>query len=331
MMSSLKNSVWVIAEQIEGRISDVCLQLIGQAKKIADELGVTVETILLGSQTSNQAEILFQSGADVVYLGDSPDFENYQPEIFTESIVSLAKEINPQIILLGSTFMGRELAPLIAARLGTGLTAHCFDLTLSEDRILKQHIPAYGGIMSITCPDKRPQIATVAQGVFPTPQLRQNRSGKIVPVAPSLTIKVRVKTLDIVRKSPEGVPLESAPIVVTGGAGAESIEGWREIEDLAKSLNAAIGSTRPVVDEGWAKLETMIGQSGKMVNPDLYIGVGLSGDSQHMVGITAAKVMVAINNDAKSSVFEQVDFGVVEDCREFVPVLIKKIQEYRNK
>ncbi|HEB28396.1 MAG TPA: electron transfer flavoprotein subunit alpha/FixB family protein, partial [Porticoccus sp.] len=282
------------------------------------------------SQKKSQAELLFFSGADLVYLGDSPDFEQYQPEIFSESIVSLSKEVQPQIMLIGSTFVGRELAPLIAAKLETGLTAHCIDLGLNEKQVLEQQIPAYGGIMSIICPEKRPQIATVARGVFPMPELDENRSGKIIPVEPPKGVNIRVKTLKVVHKEPEGVPLESAPIVVAGGAGAGCIEGWKEIEALAGVLNAALGSTRPVVDEGWTELDTMIGQSGKMINPELYIGVGLSGELQHMVGIVGAKVMVAINNNRKSPVFEQVDYGVVEDCREFIPVLVKKLQEYHS-
>jgi electron transfer flavoprotein alpha subunit len=126
------------------------------------------------------------------------------------------------------------------------------------------------------------------------------------------------------------VPLDSAATVVAGGAGAGTREGWQEIETLAKVLNAALGSTRPAVDEGWIELETMIGQSGKMVSPELYIGVGLSGELQHMVGITGAKLMVAINNDPKSPVFEQVDIGIVEDCRLFIPLLIEKIKKYKE-
>ena len=185
--------------------------------------------------------------------------------------------------------------------------------------------------MSITCPEKRPQIATVARGVFRMPELDENRSGKIVPVESPKGVNIRMKTLEVVHKEPKGVPLESAPTVVAGGAGAGCIEGWKEIEALARVLNAALGSTRPAVDEGWAELESMIGQSGKMINPELYIGVGLSGELQHMVGIVDAKVMVAINNDAKSPVFEQVDYGIVDDCREFVPVLINKIKEYQEK
>ena len=329
-MSVQKGPVWVIAEQVRGDIPPVCLEITGQARVLADELGVPVEAVLLGNGIENQVDLLFSAGADVVHLGDRPDFANYQPEIFTESIVSRAKERNPQILLFGSTFMGRELAPLIAAKLGTGLTAHCMDLVLDENGVLEQQIPAYGGLMSIICPERRPQIATVARGVFPMPALDEVRTGEVLPVEPQKGLNLRVQTLEIVHTEPEGVPLETAPVVVAGGAGAGSIEGWQEIQALAKTLNAAFGSTRPAVDEGWTELETMIGQSGKMVNPELYIGVGLSGELQHMVGITGAKVMIAINNDPKAPVFGQVDYGIVEDCRVFVPALIERIKKIKS-
>jgi len=321
------NPVWVIAEQVRGKIPSVCLELVGQARKLADDLGASTEVLLLEEVTPDQIDLLFYSGADVVYQGSSSSFDIYQSEIYSETIVTLSKEIQPQIILLGSTFIGRELAPIIAAKLGTGLTAHCMDLVLNEEYILEQRIPAYGGLISIICPEKRPQIATIAQGVFPIPELDETRAGKIVPVEPPAGFKSRVKTLEVVIKEPEGLSLEEAPIVVAGGSGAGNIEGWQEIETLADVLNAALGSTRPAVDEGWTDLDTMIGQSGKMVNPELYIGVGLSGEQQHMVGIANAKVMVAINNDSKSPVFDQVDYGIVEDCREFIPVLVEKLQE----
>ena len=327
-MSRADNPVWVIVEQIEGKIPRVCLELLGKARLLADELRAPAEVMLVGEVPEDQLELLYHSGADVIYYCDNSDFEIYQPEIYSETIVRNAHECQPQIILLGSTFIGRELAPIIAVKLETGLTAHCIDLVLNQEGILEQIIPAYGGLITIVCPEKRPQIATVAQGVFPGPEVNKNRSGILVPVEPLQEFTIKVKTLEVVRKEPEGVPLEEAPIVVAGGAGAGTLEGWQEIANLAKALNAALGSTRPAVDEGWIDLDSMIGQSGKMVNPDLYIGVGLSGEQQHMVGISAAKVMVAINNDPKSTVFEQVDFGIVEDCREFVPVLIKKIQEH---
>lgn len=323
--------VWVIAEQIDCRILPVSLQLIGQARRLAVELKVSLETVLLGDQMDEQVQQLFAAGADRVYLGNAPDLAYYHPEIYSDMIVRLAKEQKPEIILIGSTSMGTELAPQVAARLDTGLTAHCIDLVLDENKLCESIIPAYGGLLSIICPEKRPQMATIASGVFPKPELDESRTGEIIPLEIPARISGRIQTLEIVREESEGVPLESAPIVVAGGAGAGDLEGWHKIADLAETLNAALGSTRPAVDEGWTDLETMIGQSGKMVSPELYIGVGLSGELQHMVGIVGAKVMVAINNDAKSPVFEQVDYGIVDDCREFIPVLINKIKKYQEK
>jgi len=330
-MQSKGGPVWVVAEQIDCRLLDVSLQLIGKARQLADELGVAVEAVFLGDNIENQVPQLFAAGAEKVYLGNAPELAFYQPEMYTRMIVDLADRRRPEIILLGSTSMGRELAPLVAAGLHTGLTAHCIDLVLDDNGILEQQIPAYGGLLSIICPEKRPQMATVAKGVFPKPAMDESRSGEVVALEIPQDLPGRVQTLEIVREEPEGVPLESASIVVAGGAGAGDPQGWRKIGELARVLNAALGCTRPAVDEGWAELETMIGQSGKMVNPELYIGVGLSGELQHMVGIVEARMMIAINNDDKSPVFEQVDLGIVDDCREFVPVFIEKLKEYQEK
>ena len=330
-MQKQKGPVWVIAEQIDCQVLAVSLQLIGHARKLAVELETSVEVVLLGDQIDEQTQQLFAAGVDKVYLGNAPELAFYQPEIYAEIIVKLAKEHLPEIMLIGSTTMGCELAPLVAARLETGLTAHCIDLVLDENKILENKIPAYGGLMSIICPDKRPQMATIASGVFSSPHPDDSRTGEIVPLDVPDDIPGLIQTLEVVREEPEGVPLESAPIVVAGGAGAGDLEGWGKIADLSKALNAALGSTRPAVDEGWTELETMIGQSGKIVNPELYIGVGLSGELQHMVGVVGAKVMVAINSDAKSPVFEQVDYGIVDDCREFIPILIEKIKAYQEK
>ena len=307
-MENTPGPVWVIAEQIDGRILTVSLQLIGQARKLADELGASVEVVLLGDELDEHPQQLFAAGAARVYLGSDPRLAFYQPELYTEIIVKLAQERQPEMVLIGSTDVGRELAPLVAARLETGLTAHCIDLALDENGVLEQVVPAYGGLISIICPEKRPQMATVARGVFPTPELDESRTGEVILLDVPDELPRRVQTLEIVREEPEGVPLESAPIVVAGGAGVGDLEGWRQIAELAKVLNGALGCTRPAVDEGWAGLETMIGQSGKMVSPELYIGVGLSGEQQHMVGIVGAKVMVAINNDPHAPIFEQVDY-----------------------
>ncbi len=329
-MEKSKNPVWVLAEHRDGKIDSISFQLIGQAKKLADESGASTEVFLLGDSIVHLAADLISAGADTVYLAESHCLSTYQADLYVNIISELAREQQPSIFLIGSTCMGRELAPLLAAKLETGLTAHCIDLALDENGILEQSIPAYGGLISIICPEKRPQMATIAKGVFPMPDLDNKRNGDIKTIHVPNDIQCRVKTLEILCKESKGVPLESASIVVAGGAGAVDTEGWNSIVELADTLEAALGCTRPVVDEGWSDLETMIGQSGKMVNPELYIGVGLSGELQHMVGIVGAKVMVAINNDAKSPVFDQVDCGVVDDCREFLPVLIKKIKEKKD-
>ncbi len=330
-MGKEKNAVWVIAEQIDCHIQSISLQLVGQARKLADQLETSVEAILLGDNIEQQVPRLIAAGADKVYLGNSSELAVYQPEPYVEIVVNLAREHHPEIILIGSTDMGRELAPLVAGQLKTGLTAHCIDLVLDENLILEQRIPAYGGLLSIVCPEKRPQMATVTKGVFPTPEPDDSRTGEIIMIEIPTRLPGRIKTLEIIREDPEGVPLETASTIVAGGAGAGDNEGWKDIAELAATLNAALGSTRPAVDEGWTELETMIGQSGKMVSPEVYIGVGLSGEQQHMVGIVGARAMIAINNDAKSPIFEQVDYGIVDDCREFVPVLIQKIKEYQEK
>jgi len=322
--------VWVIAEQADDQVADVAIELVGQARKLANELGTTVGSILLGENVSQHALTLIGAGVDKVFLGDDPKLAVYQSDLYVEVIIKLAETHQPGILLLGSTFMGRELAPLVAANLKTGLTAHCIDLVLDKENHLEARIPAYGGLISIICPERKPQMATVARGVFSKPTIDETRTGEVIELAVP-DIPQRIEILEVVREEQEGVPLESAPIVVAGGAGAGNAEGWKEIAELAEILNAALGSTRPAVDEGWIELDTMIGQSGKMVSPDIYIGVGLSGELQHMVGITGAQVMVAINNDPKAPVFEQVDYGIVEDCREFVPVLIEKLQEFQKR
>lgn len=326
-MGDENSPVWVLAEHHAGKLLPVSLEITGHARHLADALDAPLEAILLGEKVDPLVSQLVHAGADVVHLGDAREYQTYQYEIFSQCIVTLAGERNPQILLVGSTFMGRELAPVIAAMLGTGLTAHCTHLIINQDGMLEQQIPAYGGLMTIVCPEKRPQIATVARGVFPMPELDQERQGAILAIEPPQGLKTRLQTLDIVYSEPEGVNLETAHIIVAGGAGAGTLDGWLEIQELANILHAGFGSTRPAVDQGWTELETMIGQSGKMVNPELYIGIGLSGEQQHMVGISGAKLMIAINNDPKAPIFEQVDLGIIEDCRVFVPALIAKLKQ----
>lgn len=323
--------VWVIAEQADCEVEIVSLQLLGKARELADELGVACEAILLGCNLEESVRKLTATGADRVFLADDPALEFYQPEIYRDIICSLAHEHRPEIILSGSTFMGRELAPLVAARLATGLAAHCTGLRHDKNKKLEQQVPAYGGLLSIVCPEKRPQMATVARGVFKTPEPDSSRKGEIVLIPVPEKAEARIRTLEVVRESSSSIQLEDAQVIIAGGAGACSPQAWGTIQELAQTMDAALGCTRPAVDEGWAPLDAMIGQSGKMVSPEVYLAIGISGEQQHMVGITGAKLMIAINNDPASPVFQQVDLGVVENCQEFLPLLIAKIKAYRQK
>ena len=323
-------AVWVIAEIKDGKPHSVSLQLVAKAKTLADTLIVPVEVVCLGESLMESAKTLIASGADTVYLAESAEVAVYQSDIYADIIVGLAKEKRPDILLLGSTFMGRELAPILAARLETGLTAHCIELKLGDNKVLDQQIPAYGGLISILCPTRRPQMATVAGGVFPTPGPDLSRNGTIERIPVLVGKKSRVRVVELIKEESDEQSLETAQFIVAGGAGAGSRDGWQKLKDLSHTLNAALGCTRPVVDEGWAELETMIGQSGKMVSPQFYLGAGLSGELQHMVGIKGAQIMIAINSDRKSPVFKQVDYGIVEDCSTFVPLLIEKIKKAKK-
>ncbi len=252
MMAQENAKVFVIAELGMRGTERVTLQLIGKARQLADEIDCEVGAILLGSDLVGSEQELIEAGADLVLKGDVETLELYQAELYTAIIVKLVKEYQPEILLLGSTSMGRELAPLLAARLETGLTAHCIDLAINAIGILEQRIPAYGGMITIICPIKRPQMATVAEGVFPNPVLDSSRTGNVIPIEIQDGISLRAHTLEIVREELMGISLESAQVIVAGGAGAGDVDGWREITELASVLNAGLGSTRPVVDAGWS-------------------------------------------------------------------------------
>lgn len=318
--------IWVIADHSHTQISPVTFQLLGKARELAETLERKTACVLLGHNVQG-VNLLFEAGADIVYSADSPALQFYQQSLYTKIITDLAKEKAPDMIFLGNTHIGRELAPLLAAALETGLSAHCVDFSLTEEGILEQKIPAYGGLMTIVCPEKRPQMATCAAGVFPMPEMTEGKQGIVVELAVPDEGMDRIRTLETVEEPATGPVLETAATIVAGGAGMGSLEGWDLLKDLAGQLNAGLGCTRPAVDEGWAPLDTMIGQSGKMVNPETYIGVGLSGELQHMVGITDAKLMIAVNNDEKSEVFDQVDYAVVDDCLEFIPMLLERIKK----
>ncbi|NLC38064.1 MAG: electron transfer flavoprotein subunit alpha/FixB family protein [Clostridia bacterium] len=325
-----KNQIWIVAEHREGILAAVSLEILGKACHLARQAGKTAVGVVLGKNVDGPAQELVNHGAHLVFQLETQDSPYYQEELAVHILARLAGDQRPEIILLPSSSLGQELAAGLAARLETGLASHCVDLAINEEGILEQFIPAYGGIGKISCPVKRPQMATIGPGVFPRPAPISDPQGLILRIPVQEEEPLRAKTLSLQLDPPRGKPLEEARAVVAGGAGIAGPGDWQLIEELALLLDGAVGATRPPVDEGWVKEELMIGQSGRTVQPDFYLGIGISGELQHTVGIERAKMIVSINNDPRAHIFDQSDYGIVADYREILPLLLAKIREKKK-
>jgi len=325
--------VWVFAEQRDRKLMSVSVEMLGCGRKIADKLNTDLTAVLLGHNVKDLADELVAYGANKVYLADSELLTFYHSEAYATIIGELAKKHRPKIFLLGSTSTGRDLAPRVAAKLCTGLTADCVSLDVDEKGQLLQVVPAFGGnvMATVICPEHRPQMATVRPGVMRTPTIVEGRHGEVVKIPVDLKREdLNIKILDVITEAPRVAPIETADVVIAGGWGVGSIDNWRLIEELARSMGAAVGATRPPVDEKWASEDQLIGQSGKTVRPRLYIGIAISGAMQHLVGVQDSKVLVAINRDPNAPIFKTADFGIVADFREFVPTLVEQITKLRS-
>ena len=321
--------IWVFAEQRSGELHEVSLELMGKARELAEQSNRTVTGILLGHNVMPLAQNLINGGADAVLLADDPQLEDYRLLPYALVLEDLIKTYEPEILLMGATALGVELAPRVAAKVRTGLSAHCIDLKLNSDGQLLQVVPGWGGgvIATISCPNHRPQMATVMPGtmkaLFPV-----ERTGEIREIEVQLVeADMGPEVLEVKREKPEELPLEKADVVIAGGWGIGSEENWKMIEELASVLGGGVGATRPSVDEGWIEEGQMIGQSGKTVRPTLYIGIGISGVMHHVVGMDQSKHIITINSDPNAEIFETSDVIVVEDFKKIVPKLIEGIKE----
>jgi electron transfer flavoprotein alpha subunit len=327
------NDIWVIAEQRNGLLHDVSLELLGKARDLAAQAGSSVGAVVLGHQVGPLAQTLIRHGADRVCLVDDVRLAHYRLIPYAATVSKLIRQHDPSAVLMGATAMGVELAPRVAARLETGLSAHCVDLRLDEKGRLLQVVPGWGGgvIATIACPDHRPQMATVMPGAMRALN-DPERQGQVIQCAAELPdINLGPEVIELRPETPEGLPVEKADIVVAGGWGVGGKENWSMIEALAEALGGAVGATRPPVDEGWAKEGQMIGQSGKTVRPTLYIGVGISGVMHHVVGMDQSKFVVSINSNPKAEIFDVSDLAVTADFKKIVPRLIEEIRARRKK
>ncbi|SHE48661.1 electron transfer flavoprotein alpha subunit apoprotein [Thermoanaerobacter uzonensis DSM 18761] len=325
--------IWVFAEQREQRLMNVSLEILGEARKLADKKGVKVCAVLVGYGVKGLAEELIKYGADVVYVIDNPLLKNYTTEGYAKVIADLTNELNPEVILYGATYIGRDLAPRIASRLHTGLTADCTGLDIDENGLLLQIRPAFGGnlIATIICPERRPQMATVRPGVMKKAPKDEKREGKIIEIQANIKESdIRTQIVDIIKEAKSKVNIEEADIIVSGGRGVGGAEGFKLIQQLADVLGGVVGASRAAVDAGWISQDHQVGQTGKTVRPKLYIACGISGAIQHIAGMGSAKTIVAINKNPDAPIFKVADYGIVGDLFKVVPALIEEIKRVKN-
>ena len=321
--------VLVFAEQRNGKIARVVLELLGKAKDLADKLNVKTAAVLLTDKDGGLSAELIKYGADKVYVAENSLLKNYQTDLYTKVITEHINETKPQVVLYGATHIGRDLAPRLAQRLNTGLTADCTALDITEDNLLLQTRPAFGGnlMAQIMCKKYKPQMSTVRPGVM---KMREPSSGKgeVVKINANISEKDQlVKVLDIIKETKKKVNLEEAEIIVAGGRGLGDKEGFKLIEELASLLCAEIGASRAAVDSGWIDNDHQVGQTGKTVRPKLYLAVGISGAIQHKAGMQSSDLIIAINKDSSAPIFEVADYGIVDDLFKVVPELIAELKK----
>lgn len=327
-LSSYKG-VWVFAEQREGKLLNVAVELLGEGRKIADKLGTKLTAVLLGNEVNDIAEKLIKYGADEVLYANSKLLEVYTTDGYTKVISDLIKERKPEIILIGATNIGRDLGPRLSARIHTGLTADCTRLEIDEeDNKLLMTRPAFGGnlMATIVCPNHRPQMSTVRPGVMERAKYDENREGNIELVDVRLSKEdIKATVEDVIKSGKAEVPLEEASIIVSGGRGLGSKEGFELIEKLAKKLGGVVGASRATVDSGWIEHSHQVGQTGKTVRPKLYIACGISGAIQHLAGMQDAECIIAINKNPDAPIFTIADYGIVGDVNDIIPAMLEAL------
>lgn len=324
-------NVYVFAEQREGKIQNVALELLGKARDLADALNEKVCAMVLGSGIKDLAATLIAHGADEVLLVDDPSLDVYTTEPYAQAIKAIVDAKKPGILLLGATTIGRDLGPRLAARMQTGLTADCTELDIeAETHHLMMTRPAFGGnlLATIMCTDHRPQMSTVRPGVMMAKPADAARKGTVEDFKVNFDrSKFRVKVEKVVKEQKNLVDITAAKVLVSGGRGVGSAEGFKKLEALAKALGGEVSSSRAMVDAGVTEHARQVGQTGKTVRPDLYFALGISGAIQHLAGMEGADLIIAVNKDKYAPIFEVADMGIVGDLHKIVPALTAALKK----
>ncbi len=321
--------VLVFGEQVDGEVSPVVYELLGKGRELADKLGEDLICAVLGSEMEEEAAEVACHGAELVYLYYDPLLREFRDDTYTEVLSDLVRDIKPSIFLLGATNMGRSLAPRLAVRLKTGLTADCTSLDIDGDGNLLQTRPAFGGniMATILCEGSRPQMSTVRYKVMEKAKRDESNRGEVVRRGiENLPVQDRVEILQSRRTAGES-RLTEADIIVSGGKGLGEPEGFQLIRELADALGGTVGASRLTVDDGWIPYRHQVGLSGKTVRPKLYIACGISGAVQHLAGMQTSDIIVAINKDPEAPIFKVADYKIVGDLYEVIPEIIRALKE----
>ncbi|MHB9033288.1 MAG: FAD-binding protein [Anaerolineae bacterium] len=321
--------VWVWVEQFEGKAASISWEMLGQGRILANQLQVPLSACVLGAEITPLAEQAIQYGADVIYLAEAPELARFRTESYARILEGLVRSHKPEIMLLGASSRGRDLAGALATALYTGLTADCTGLEIDpEIRLLRQVRPAFGGniMATILTPNHRPQMATVRHRVFDIPPLDPSRSGKVIRVPVEIAASLPLsKILEFVPQG-DDLPLSEAKVVVSGGKGLGDARGFTMLHELADLLGGTVGASRGAVDSGWISYAHQVGQTGRTVKPDLYIACGISGAIQHRAGMGTSRIIVAINNDPEAPIMRFADYALIGDVYDIVPELINQLR-----
>jgi electron transfer flavoprotein alpha subunit len=327
--------VWVFVEQTEGVAARVSWELLGKGRELADTLGVPLSAVVLGDGVEHLCQEAFAYGADQAYLMEAPVLRHYRTESYRRGLNYLIETHKPEVILMGATGLGRDLAGAVATDVATGLTADCTGLAVDDTRNLMQTRPAFGGniMATIMCDKFRPQMATVRPHVMALPERREGQSGTIVRAAcPAREEDILTKVLEIItdKKGSDYVDVAGAEFIVSGGRGMMGKENFAILQELADELGGVVGASRSAVDSGWMPVERQVGQTGKTVRPKVYVACGISGAIQHLVGMQDSEVVIAINRDKDAPIFEVATYGIVGDLFTIVPAITARIRQLKQ-
>jgi len=324
----MSNNVFVWIEQTNSTADHISWETLGAARQVVDDLGGKLAAVVLGENVGDLAQQAIQYGADSAFVADDATLKHFRLEPYAAVMTKLAQEHQPAAILMGANNAGLELTAYVAAKLGVGLAADGIDLSVENGTLQVTRPVLVGNVMAkVIFGPARPQIATLRRRVFPMPALDAGRSGEIITVAPVLAEADIATKVEGIEAATNEVSLTDAKIIVSGGRGVGGPEGFAPVKALAEALGGAMGASRATVDAGWIPYAHQVGQTGKTVQPDLYIACGISGAIQHLAGMKTSKLIVAINKDADAPIFRYAHYGIVGDLFQYIPALTEEFKK----